>query len=169
MSDDFAESASAHTILHLSDRTSARIEVVTVSGRREWTVEQKLAMLRDAPGPGGSVRNAAERYRVGTGSLYTWRRRAMSGQLGDYRGRRSDLCRGPDRVARAIDAGVTTTAREADASRCVPTKNDRRSSIFQDLSGNLVGTSRAAEPESGYSPIGHLLHLKGKQTRNEGP
>ena len=55
---------------------SARIEVVgRVSGRRRWTVEQKLVILRDAFGSGGSVRDACK------GQLYTWRRQAMSGEL----------------------------------------------------------------------------------------
>ena len=61
---------------------SSRIEVVArVSGRRAWTVEQKLAMLRDAFGPGGSVRGSMERHEVTSGLLYTWRRQAMSGEL----------------------------------------------------------------------------------------
>jgi len=52
-----------------------------VSGRRRWTVEQKLLILRDAFGPGGSVRTACERHEVGSGLIYTWRRQAMSGEL----------------------------------------------------------------------------------------
>ncbi|MGV2497842.1 IS66-like element accessory protein TnpA [Pelagerythrobacter aerophilus] len=61
---------------------STRIEVVgRVSGRRRWTVEQKLSILRDAFGPDGSVRSACERHEVGSGLLYTWRRLAMSGEL----------------------------------------------------------------------------------------
>jgi transposase len=61
---------------------TTRIEVVgRVSGRRRWTVEQKLAILRDAFGSGGSVRAACERHEVGTGLIYTWRRLAMSGEL----------------------------------------------------------------------------------------
>lgn len=61
---------------------STRIEVVSrVSGRRRWTVEQKLAALRDAFGPEGCVRTACERHDVGSGSIYTWRRQAMSGEL----------------------------------------------------------------------------------------
>jgi transposase len=63
---------------------TGRIEVIArVSGRRFWTVEQKLAMLRDAFGPGGSVRSAMERHEVTSGLLYTWRRNAMSGLLLD--------------------------------------------------------------------------------------
>ncbi len=64
---------------HMSGHTSARIEVV--AGRRRWTVEQKLSMLRDAFGADGSVREACERHGVGSGQIYTWRRQAMSGEL----------------------------------------------------------------------------------------
>ncbi|AIT78493.1 transposase [Novosphingobium pentaromativorans US6-1] len=61
---------------------TGRVEIVgRVSGRRRWTVEQKLAILRDAFGPDGSVRSACERHEVGSGQLYTWRRLAMSGEL----------------------------------------------------------------------------------------
>lgn len=78
MGDEVGLVASSHT----SDRMSGRIEVVArVSGRRAWSVEQKLAMLRDAFGPGGSVRASMERHEVTSGQLYTWRRQAMSGEL----------------------------------------------------------------------------------------
>lgn len=54
---------------------NTRMEIVgRVSGRRQWTVEQKLAILRDAFGPEGSVRAAIERHEVGSGAIYTWRR-----------------------------------------------------------------------------------------------
>jgi transposase len=67
---------------HTSARMTTRIEVVgRVSGRRRWTVEQKLAILRDAFGSSGSVRAACERHEVGSGAIYTWRRQAMSGEL----------------------------------------------------------------------------------------
>lgn len=63
---------------------TGRIEVIArVSGRRFWTVEQKMTMLRDAFGPGGSVRSAMKRHEVTSGLLYTWRRKAMSGLLLD--------------------------------------------------------------------------------------
>lgn len=67
---------------HTSDRMTGRMQVVVrVSGRRAWTVEQKLAILRDAFGPGGSVRATLERHEVSSGLVYTWRRQAMSGEL----------------------------------------------------------------------------------------
>lgn len=51
---------------------SSRIKVVArVSGRRAWTVEQKLAMLHDAFGPRGSVRASIDRHEVSSGLLYT--------------------------------------------------------------------------------------------------
>lgn len=77
--DDFDDQ---DTSSHMSDRMTTRIEVVgRVSGRRRWTVEQKLAILRDAFGCEGSVRSACERHEIGSGLLYTWRRLAMSGEL----------------------------------------------------------------------------------------
>ena len=61
---------------------TSRIEVVArVSGRRYWTVGQKLGMLRDAFGSGGSVRTATEQHEISSGLLYTWRKQAMSGEL----------------------------------------------------------------------------------------
>ena len=75
--------ASSHMSAHTSGRMSTRIEVV--AGRRRWTVEQKLAVLRDAFGPEGSVGDACKRHAIGSGSIYTWRRQAMSGELGGAR------------------------------------------------------------------------------------
>ena len=82
MSDDTIEPAAGVASSHTIGRMSGRIEIVgRVSGRRRWTVEQKLAILRDAFGPDGSVRAAVERHEVGSGAIYTWRRQAMSGAL----------------------------------------------------------------------------------------
>ena len=82
MADEIEDSASGAGTTHTSGRMSSRIEIVSrVSGRRHWTVEQKLAVLRDAFGPEGCVRTACERHDVGSGSIYTWRRQAMSGEL----------------------------------------------------------------------------------------
>lgn len=83
MADDIDHSGTTtHTSGHMSGRTTARIQIAgRVSGRRRWTVEQKLSILRDAFGAHGSVRSARERHEVGSGLLYTWRRQAMSGEL----------------------------------------------------------------------------------------
>ena len=71
---------------HMSSHMTGRISVIArVSGRRRWTLEQKLGMLRDAFGSGGGVRTAIERHEVSSGQLYTWRRQAQmqvgSGEL----------------------------------------------------------------------------------------
>ena len=80
MDEQVGADASGHT----SSRMTGCIEVIArKSGRRFWSVEQKLAMLRDAFGPGGSVRSAMERHEVTSGLLYTWRRNAMAGMLLD--------------------------------------------------------------------------------------
>ena len=82
MDDTEVDRASSHT----SGRMTTRIEIVgRVSGRRRWTVEQKLAVLRDAFGPEGSVRAACDQHEVGSGSIYTWRRQAMSDELAGVR------------------------------------------------------------------------------------
>lgn len=57
MEDMGSGSASNHTITHMTTHMSSSslgcVEIV--GGRRRWTAEQKLAMLTDAFGPGGSV------------------------------------------------------------------------------------------------------------------
>ena len=74
-----AAGASALTTGHMSDRMSSRIAVV--GGRRRWSVDQKLSILREAFGPDGSVSATCQRHAVGSGLLYTWRRQALAGDL----------------------------------------------------------------------------------------
>lgn len=82
MSDQFVEASAGDASGHTTGRMSSRITVIDrVSGRRYWTVEQKLSMLRDAFGSGGGVRRAMDLHEVSSGQLYTWRRQAMSGEL----------------------------------------------------------------------------------------
>ena len=58
---------------------SSRIAVV--GGRRRWSVDQKLSILREAFGPDGLVSATCQRHAVGSGMLYTWRRQALAGDL----------------------------------------------------------------------------------------
>ena len=54
---------------------TGRIESVgRVSDRCRWTVEQELAILRDAFWPDVPVRAAIVCHEVGSGAIYTWRR-----------------------------------------------------------------------------------------------
>ena len=46
--------------------------------RRRWSEEQKLELLAEAFGPGGSVTETARRADICTSLLYRWRRAALA-------------------------------------------------------------------------------------------
>ena len=46
---------------------------VVVERRRQWTPEQKAALLAEVEGEGGQVSVVARRHGVSTSLLYTWR------------------------------------------------------------------------------------------------
>ena len=82
MSGESIEGSEGDTTSHMTGHMTGCMTVIArVSGRRRWTVEQKLLMLRDAFGSGGCVSTAMARHEVSSGQLYTWRRQAMSGEL----------------------------------------------------------------------------------------
>jgi transposase len=105
------ERASSHMTTHMSGSCLGRIEVV--GGRRRWTVEQKLAMLADAFGPGGSIGAACDRHRIGSGQLYTWRRRALAGELTAMRSAAVDPAGFAEVTLFAPDFGAAPTPRSA--------------------------------------------------------
>ena len=66
--------------------SKARVQIVgRVSGRRNWTVEQKLAIIGEAFASGSSVATTIERHEISSGQLYTWRRQLLEGELGGVR------------------------------------------------------------------------------------
>ncbi len=68
---------SSHTTGRMSS-SKARVQIVgRVSGRRNWTVEQKLAIIGDAFTSGSSVASTIERHEISSGQLYTWRRQLL--------------------------------------------------------------------------------------------
>lgn len=76
---------SSHTTVHMSS-SKARVQIVgRVSGRRNWTVEQKLAIIGEAFASGSSVASTIERHEISSGQLYTWRRQLLDGELGGVR------------------------------------------------------------------------------------
>ena len=76
---------SSHTTGRMSS-SKARVQIVgRVSGRRNWTVEQKLAIIGEAFTPGSSVASALVRYEISSGQLYTWRRQLLDGELAGVR------------------------------------------------------------------------------------
>jgi transposase len=59
-----------------------RVQVIArMAAKRSWTAEQKIAILDEAFAPGACVSDAAERYELNTGQLYTWRRLLLEGKL----------------------------------------------------------------------------------------
>ncbi len=63
---------------------TGRVEVVgRVSGRRNWSDAQKLEILADAFRPGVRVRDVLQRRDLSSGLVYTWRKQARLGLLGD--------------------------------------------------------------------------------------
>ena len=77
--------ASGLTTSRMGGRAVSVQIVERVSGRRIWTVEQKLAILGEAFSPGSSVARTVERHEINTGQLYTWRRQLLDGELGGPR------------------------------------------------------------------------------------
>jgi transposase len=70
VSEVIIEAAPGDTTSHTTTRMTGRMTVIArVSGRRLWTVDQKLLMLRDAFGSGGEVRTAMERHEVSSDQL----------------------------------------------------------------------------------------------------
>ena len=68
---------------HTSARTTGRVEVVgRVSGRRNWSDEEKLQILAEAFRPGVRVRDVLQRRELSSGLVYTWRKQARLGKLG---------------------------------------------------------------------------------------
>src|SRR3546814_10186771 len=80
MSEDI-EVAGASVLVsgHMSNHMSSQIAVV--AGRRRWSADQKLSILREAFGSVGSIGATCKRHAIGSGQLYTWRRRALAGDL----------------------------------------------------------------------------------------
>src|SRR3546814_868845 len=69
MSEDMgAAGASALVTGRMSNRMNSQISVV--GGRRRWSVDQELVILREAFGPDGSVSPTCQRHAVGSGMLY---------------------------------------------------------------------------------------------------
>lgn len=61
----------------------SRIEVVTTGARRRWTLEEKRRIVTESYGGRGEVSATARRHGLSGGQLFTWRRLAREGRLGD--------------------------------------------------------------------------------------
>jgi transposase len=67
----------------MSSRGST-VEVVTRSGRRRFSTEEKLAIVRETLTPAASVGNVARRHGLSANLVYTWRKRALAGAMSGF-------------------------------------------------------------------------------------
>ena len=74
---DADEITSTHMSTHTGAR-SQRIEVIRTERRRRWPLEQKRAIVAESQIPGASLAGIARKHGIGTGLLYSWRRRFLS-------------------------------------------------------------------------------------------
>ena len=82
MADEIDGDASGPTTGRRSGH-SGRVQVIArMSSRRSWSQDEKLAILDEAFGAGGSVSRTAGHHAIGTGQIYTWRRLALDDSLG---------------------------------------------------------------------------------------
>ena len=66
---------------HTSAR-SPRVEVIRTERRRRWPLEQKQAVVAETRMPGASLAAIARKHGIGTGLLYSWRRRLLGVAMG---------------------------------------------------------------------------------------
>src|SRR5918997_3624578 len=52
--------------------------------RRNWPDEDKLRMVRETLQPGAVVQAVADRYGVGSGQLYTWRKQMLAAAVSGF-------------------------------------------------------------------------------------
>jgi hypothetical protein len=121
MSDEIKKSASGGATTHTSGYMVSRIEIVSeVSGQRRWTVEQKLAVLRDAFGPQSWHAGTCNGFRAGhlfhyatlasrvSGLMppgFGWRRRELQ-KLLVYWEKAASACRQVSQRCRPLNSGL---------------------------------------------------------------
>ena len=114
---------SSHTTGRMSS-SKARVQIVgRVSGRRNWTVEQKLAIIGDAFTSGSSVASTIERHEISSGQLYTWRRQLLNG-LGFARVELAPPCETP-----ALPPALTVTSSPSSRGACE--RSDDRCGVIE--------------------------------------
>jgi transposase len=60
-----------------------KIEVLGVERRRRWSLQDKLRIVEETMQPGVTVTEVACRHGVAPSVVFTWRRLAREGRLGD--------------------------------------------------------------------------------------
>jgi transposase len=52
--------------------------VIRTERRRRWLMDEKRAIVAESQLPGASLAGIARKHGIGTGQLYSWRRRVLS-------------------------------------------------------------------------------------------
>jgi transposase len=60
-----------------------KIEVLGVERRWRWSLQDKLRIVEETLQPGTKVTEVARRYGLAPSVVFTWRRLAREGRLGD--------------------------------------------------------------------------------------
>lgn len=92
--------------------------------RRRWTLTEKQRLVAETLAPGASVSRVARRHDVNANLLFTWRRQARHGMLGD-----PALVAAGDESLSLIPITVTTD--DADRRSCRPPAADDRPGIIE--------------------------------------
>jgi transposase len=61
----------------------SRVEVISTGARRRWTLEEKRRIVSESYGGRREVSATARRHGLSGSQLFTWRRLAREGRLGD--------------------------------------------------------------------------------------
>jgi transposase len=70
------EPESARMSTDMSSRS--RVEVIRTERRRRWSLDQKRAIVAETRIAGASLAGIARKHGIGTGQLYSWRRRLLT-------------------------------------------------------------------------------------------
>ena len=62
-----------------------KIEVLGTERRRRWSLQDKLRIVEETMQPGMTVTEVARRHGLAPSVVFTWRRLAREGRLGDAR------------------------------------------------------------------------------------
>jgi transposase len=68
---------------HTTMSKVSRVEVMSPGARRRWTLAEKRRIVAESYGGPGEVSATARRHGLSGGQLFTWRRLAREGRLGD--------------------------------------------------------------------------------------
>ena len=68
---------------HTTMSQVSRIEVVSTGSRRRWTLDEKRRIVAESYGGPREVSATARRHGLSGGQLFSWRRLAREGRLGD--------------------------------------------------------------------------------------